>query len=78
MLEEVGARVHGDVHGDQRDEFGGEAPLMLFGTDAQKKKYLRRMATGETLGAFLPDGAGGGFGRSGDTSTSNMRRKVYK
>src|SRR6202140_3063972 len=29
-----------------------QAPLMLFGTDAQKKKYLRRMATGETLGAF--------------------------
>jgi alkylation response protein AidB-like acyl-CoA dehydrogenase len=29
-----------------------QAPLMLFGTDAQKKKYLRPMATGETLGAF--------------------------
>src|ERR1700687_6017939 len=29
-----------------------QAPLMLFGADAQKKKYLRRMATGETLGAF--------------------------
>src|SRR5438309_9723612 len=29
-----------------------QAPLMLFGSGAQKKKYLRRMATGETLGAF--------------------------
>jgi butyryl-CoA dehydrogenase len=29
-----------------------QAPLLLFGTDAQKRKYLRRMATGETLGAF--------------------------
>src|SRR5467141_1315567 len=29
-----------------------QAPLMLFGADAQKKKYLRRMAAGETLGAF--------------------------
>ena len=29
-----------------------QAPLLLFGTAAQKKKYLRRMATGETLGAF--------------------------
>src|ERR1700704_2615848 len=29
-----------------------QAPLLLFGTDAQKKKYLRRMATGEMLGAF--------------------------
>src|SRR6184192_70039 len=29
-----------------------QAPLLQFGTEAQKKKYLRRMATGETLGAF--------------------------
>src|SRR5256884_758556 len=29
-----------------------QAPLLLFGTEAQKKKYLRRMGTGETLGAF--------------------------
>jgi butyryl-CoA dehydrogenase len=29
-----------------------QVPLLLFGTEAQKKKYLRRMATGETLGAF--------------------------
>ncbi len=29
-----------------------QAPLLLFGNEAQKKKYIRRMATGETLGAF--------------------------
>src|ERR1700741_3279549 len=29
-----------------------QPPLLQFGNDAQKKKYLRRMATGETLGAF--------------------------
>ena len=29
-----------------------QVPLLMFGTEAQKKKYLRRMATGETLGAF--------------------------
>ena len=29
-----------------------QAPLLMFGNDAQKKKYMRRMATGETLGAF--------------------------
>src|SRR5436305_876081 len=29
-----------------------QAPLLLLGNEAQKKKYLRRMATGETLGAF--------------------------
>ena len=29
-----------------------QSPLLMFGTEAQKKKYMRRMATGETLGAF--------------------------
>ena len=29
-----------------------QPPLLQFGSDAQKEKYLRRMATGETLGAF--------------------------
>jgi butyryl-CoA dehydrogenase len=29
-----------------------QAPLLGFGSDAQKKKYLRRLATGAILGAF--------------------------
>src|ERR1700682_467993 len=29
-----------------------QPPLLSFGTEAQKKKYLRRLATGEILGAF--------------------------
>ncbi len=29
-----------------------QVPLLAFGTDEQKKKYLRRLATGEILGAF--------------------------
>ena len=29
-----------------------QVPLFNFGNDAQKKKYLRRLATGEILGAF--------------------------
>jgi butyryl-CoA dehydrogenase len=29
-----------------------QVPLLAFGTEAQKKKYLRRMATGEILGSF--------------------------
>jgi alkylation response protein AidB-like acyl-CoA dehydrogenase len=29
-----------------------QAPLLGFATEAQKKKYLRRLATGEILGAF--------------------------
>jgi butyryl-CoA dehydrogenase len=29
-----------------------QVPLLGFGNDAQKKKYLRRLASGETLGSF--------------------------
>ncbi len=29
-----------------------QVPLLAFGTDAQKKKYLRRLAAGEILGSF--------------------------
>jgi butyryl-CoA dehydrogenase len=29
-----------------------QVPLLAFGNEAQKKKYLRSMATGQTLGAF--------------------------
>jgi butyryl-CoA dehydrogenase len=29
-----------------------QAPLLAFGNDAQNKKYMRRMASGETLGSF--------------------------
>src|SRR5260370_41488893 len=37
-----------------------QAPLLMFGNETQKKKYLRRMATGETLGAFcLTESAAG-------------------
>jgi butyryl-CoA dehydrogenase len=29
-----------------------QVPLLVFGSDAQKKKYLRRLASGEILGSF--------------------------
>src|SRR5450432_3966775 len=29
-----------------------QVPLLAFGSEAQKKKYLRRLATGEILGSF--------------------------
>src|SRR5207249_286169 len=38
-----------------------QAPLLLFGNEAQKRKYLRRMATGEALGAFLVEPGFPGF-----------------
>jgi len=52
MMEEV-ARVdaaHG--HFPQRGQFRGTAASVAVGSDAQKKKYLTRMAAGEILGAF--------------------------
>src|SRR5258708_26856946 len=70
MLEEV-ARVHTAMStalGVTNSAVQG--PLMMFGTDAQKKKYFREMATGEMIGAFcLPEAppgadAGGVQGRA--------------
>ena len=60
-----------------------QAPLLLFGTDAQKKKYLRRMATGETLGAFcLTEPAAGsdaaGIQARAVLHDSGRDGKVYK
>jgi alkylation response protein AidB-like acyl-CoA dehydrogenase len=45
--------------------FGGQAnlsvlPLVLFGTEAQKAKYLRRIITGEIIGAYALSEAGSG------------------
>src|SRR5437660_4179126 len=52
MLEEV-ARVHTAMStAIGVTNSAVQAPLVMFGNDAQKRKYLRRMATGETLGAF--------------------------
>src|SRR6266404_2085478 len=55
-----------------------QAPLMLFGTDAQKKKYLRRMATGETLGAFCLTEPAAGSDAAGIQSRAKRDGNVYK
>jgi butyryl-CoA dehydrogenase len=47
-----------------------QAPLLLFGTEAQKKKYLRPMATGETLGAFCLTEAAAGSDAAGIQATA--------
>lgn len=38
----------------------GTMPLLYFGTEAQKKKYLSKLATGEWLGAYALSEAGSG------------------
>ncbi len=51
-----------------------QAPLLLFGTEAQKKKYLRPMATGETLGAFCLTEPAAGSDAAGIQATARRVR----
>jgi butyryl-CoA dehydrogenase len=55
-----------------------QSPLMLFGTEAQKKKYLRRMATGETLGAFCLTEPAAGSDAAGIQARAIRDGNVYK
>src|SRR3981189_668687 len=55
-----------------------QAPLMLFGTEAHKKKYLRRMAAGETLGAFCLTEAAAGSDAAGIQARAIRDGNVYK
>jgi butyryl-CoA dehydrogenase len=55
-----------------------QAPLLLFGTEAQKKKYLRRMATGETLGAFCLTESAAGSDAAGIQARAIRDGNVYK
>jgi butyryl-CoA dehydrogenase len=50
-----------------------QAPLLLFGTESQKKKYLRPMATGETLGAFCLTEAAAGSDAAGIQATATLK-----
>jgi len=55
-----------------------QAPLLLFGTEAQKKKYLRRMATGETLGAFCLTEPAAGSDAAGIQARAVRNGDCYK
>ena len=55
-----------------------QAPLLLFGTEAQKKKYLRPMATGETLGAFCLTEAAAGSDAAGIQARAVRDANDYK
>jgi alkylation response protein AidB-like acyl-CoA dehydrogenase len=52
MLEEVARIDAGMATSVGVTNSAVQVPLLAFGNQAQKQKYLRRMATGETLGAF--------------------------
>jgi butyryl-CoA dehydrogenase len=78
MLEEV-ARVHcamSTALGVTNSAV--QAPLLGFGSDAQKKKYLRRMATGEMLGAFCLTEPAAGSDAAGIQARAVLDGGVYK
>jgi butyryl-CoA dehydrogenase len=47
-----------------------QAPLLQFGTDAQKKQYLKRLASGEILGSFCLTEAAAGSDAAGIQATA--------
>jgi butyryl-CoA dehydrogenase len=78
MLEEV-ARVHcamSTALGVTNSAV--QAPLLGFGSEAQKKKYLRRMATGEILGAFCLTEPAAGSDAAGIQARAVRDGGVYK
>lgn len=78
MLEEV-ARVHTAMStAIGVTNSAVQAPLLMFGNDAQKKKYLRRMATGETLGAFCLTEPAAGSDAAGIQARAVRERNTYK
>jgi len=78
MLEEV-ARVHTAMSTALGvTNSAVQAPLMMFGNEAQKKKYLRGMATGETLGAFCLTEAGAGSDAAGIQARAVREGNHYK
>jgi butyryl-CoA dehydrogenase len=78
MLEEV-ARVHTAMStAIGVTNSAVQAPLLLFGDEAQKKKYLRRMATGETLGAFCLTEPAAGSDAAGIQARAVRDGNIYK
>jgi butyryl-CoA dehydrogenase len=55
-----------------------QAPLLQFGSDAQKKKYLKRLASGEILGSFCLTEAAAGSDAAGIQATATHSGAGYK
>ena len=54
-----------------------QVPLLQFGTDAQKQKYLKRLAGGEILGSFCLTEAAAGSDAAGLQATATKRGNSY-
>jgi len=55
-----------------------QAPLNRFGNDAQKQKYLRRLASGEILGSFCLTEAAAGSDAAGIQTTATRAGETYR
>jgi butyryl-CoA dehydrogenase len=55
-----------------------QMPLLQFGTEAQKQKYLKRLATGEILGSFCLTEAAAGSDAAGLQATAKREGDVYR
>jgi len=55
----------------------GIHPIMLFGTDAQKKKYVPDLATGRKLGAFCLTEAGAGTDAAAQLTVAEKQGDKY-
>jgi butyryl-CoA dehydrogenase len=78
MLEEV-ARVHCPMSTALSvTNSAVQVPLLMFGGDAQKKKYLRPLATGEYLGSFCLTEAQAGSDAAAIQATAKRDSGVYR
>jgi alkylation response protein AidB-like acyl-CoA dehydrogenase len=59
------------------DQALGGLPILLFGDEAQKKKYLPGLASGETLSAFSLSEPGAGSDAAGLKTTAVRRGDTY-
>jgi alkylation response protein AidB-like acyl-CoA dehydrogenase len=55
----------------------GIIPIILFGTDEQKKKYLPKLASGEWIAAFAITEAGAGSDAGGIKTTATLQGDSY-
>jgi butyryl-CoA dehydrogenase len=55
-----------------------EAPLAQFGSEAQKQKYLKRLATGEILGSFCLTETAAGSDASGIQASAKRDGDIYR
>jgi butyryl-CoA dehydrogenase len=55
-----------------------QMPLLQVGTEAQKQKYLKRLATGEILGSFCLTDAAAGSDAAGLQATAKRDGDVYR